>query len=453
MKKIIFYISAGCMLAMGACRDYVDIKPKGVIIPQTVRDYRLLLNNVGTLSASYGTSDMGSDDYDFNTDPALQKSLGESTINIYTFQPDFYRQDVDDGEWNTLYKLIYTANVVIAGLPDATGGTQREKDQLMGEALVHRAFGYWSLINLYAKPWNESASSSDPGVPLLLAPDLNAKLDRATVKAVYDRILADLQAASSMVAEKPAVKLYPGKAAVYAMFSRTYLMRRDYVKAGKYADSALAIQSDVLDLNTIKSSPGTLIPRNIQNPEVILYKTAFNAYASAFYSQEFLTLLGTKDLRYQIFTGDGQTLLGIEGRIYNGEFLAFDTRDVGPRVPEMLLTQAEARAREGKTAEALTIINNLRRKRFEPADFSELTAATPAEALKIVLEERRRELFSRAMRWFDLRRLNLEPAFAKPVTHRFGDKSFTLEPNSVRYIYPIPSRIMMLSPEIKPNQR
>lgn len=440
------------VVAMVSCKKYVDIVPKGKIIPQETRDYRLLLNNSNKLLPGYGTQEMMTDNIDYSSDPTLENALGLTTVNLFTFQNEIYQQNTEDAEWNNMYAQIYVANVVIKEVMNSTGGSQQEKDYLLGEALTLRAHNYWALVNTYAKIYDAGTSGTDPGVPLVLAPDLQADLVRKPVADVYAQIIKDLEQAAQLLPVSTTNNYYPGKAAAYAMLCRTRLMMRDYANAEKMADSVLKLRNTVFDLNTIAATPRNL-PLYINHPEVIYLRQAGNAYATMFISPELLNLLGTQDLRRVLFTADGKATLNFEGVTYYGEFIDFRTRNIGPTVPEMMLVKAECLARAGNTNGAIDILNIIRKKRFKAADYQDLSANTPEEALNKVLDERRRELFCTSSRFFDLKRLTKEPALAKTISHIYKGNTYTLAPDSKLYVYQIPPRVLEIGPGITPNER
>ncbi|HEX6431288.1 MAG TPA: RagB/SusD family nutrient uptake outer membrane protein, partial [Niastella sp.] len=129
----------------------------------------------------------------------------------------------------------------------------------------------------------------------------------------------------------------------------------------------------------------------------------------------------------------------------------FDTRNLGPSVPEMILIKAEALARKGEINGALTKINTLRQSRFTTANYTPVTATTANEALVKVIKERQREFFCRGQRWFDMRRLKNDPLFTYTITRKFRGTTYTLEPNSNRYVFPISDYYRQFNPGITAN--
>jgi starch-binding outer membrane protein, SusD/RagB family len=119
----------------------------------------------------------------------------------------------------------------------------------------------------------------------------------------------------------------------------------------------------------------------------------------------------------------------------------------------MMLIKAESSARNGNYQDAIAILNTLRKKRFTPSDYKDLTSSNKEDALKLILDERRRELFGRGYRWFDQKRLNKESAYAETVTRVFKGVTYTLVPNDNHYVYAIAEKYINLNPEIEQNPR
>ena len=81
----------------------------------------------------------------------------------------------------------------------------------------------------------------------------------------------------------------------------------------------------------------------------------------------------------------------------------------------------------------------------------DVTERDPDKLLQLILDERRRELMFKSMRWFDLKRLNKEPRFAKIITHVLQGVTYTLEPNSPHYVIPFPLKAINANPSIEQN--
>lgn len=444
------------VLLLTACRKYVDITPQGKIVPTTVADFRLLLNNSDVFNKAGGTTDLMTDDIAF-TDSTMFTSLRPlSVLNIYSWAVDNYQPSEEDDEWNLYYQQIYYANVVIAGINGIKDGDATEKQLLISEAKVHRAFAYLMLINQYAVQYDAATAAKDPGVPLLLEPGYTQSLERATVQQVYEQVLDDLLSAGTALPGLPLSKIHPSKAAAFAILSRAYLSMRNYPQALLYADSTLQLQSTLYDLRAFANSSSPFdfmnIPESYQHPEVILMKAAYNQDAPLLLSPELQTLLGPDDLRLKVFGIGDQLLYNYDGNFFS-YISPFESRHVGPRVGEMYVTKAECQARAGDATGAMTTLNELRKQRFADDKYVPLTATDAHDALVKSLQERRRELMGRGYRLADLKRLNKEAGFAKTVTHPWSSGNITLAPNSNRYIYPIAIKILAANPEIGQSPR
>lgn len=456
-NSILLIILSFFVLGTG-CKKYVDIKTQGNLVPGETLNYRYLLNDNNTFAFSVRGIDIPSDDIYIADSAQMADIQNSSTLQYYqrtyTWQPSIYiLSGESDPDWDRLYKTIYNANVIITEVGKSTGGTDSAKNEISAEAKVHRAEAYLMLVNMYAKPYSNTASA-DLGVPLLTAPTVTEALTRAPLAKVFEQILEDLQSSTKYLPTKNQFNTLPSKAAAYALLARTNLYMANYQQAGAWADSALAIQSTLNDLAALTASS---YPRTLADPELIFSKSAAqsNAYGQTAFrlSDSLLSLLGTADLRYSLFTAPGNTVnTNYTGRFFSKERIGnFETRNYGPTVPEMMLIKAETLARNGNVSDAMTLVNNLRKKRFTAAGYTPVTATTQQEALVQVIKERQREFFCRGLRWFDMRRLKSDPMFAQTLTRRFLNNTYTLAPNSDRYVFPIADYYRTFNPGIQAN--
>lgn len=74
------------------------------------------------------------------------------------------------------------------------------------------------------------------------------------------------------------------------------------------------------------------------------------------------------------------------------------------------------------------------------------------EVLRLVLNERRKELAFRGIRWSDLRRLNKDERFAVTLSRTLNGQTYQLSPNDKRYVIPIDEQEIRLS-GIEQNER
>ncbi|WP_269236011.1 RagB/SusD family nutrient uptake outer membrane protein [Flavobacterium flavigenum] len=464
MKKYLKYIAIAAVGAIVlSCDNYVDIKTEGKLIPEETTNYRYLLNNSFTLDKSYGNVDIPSDDISFQNE-AQTTALGASDYyrpftNLYKWSDKVYFDGETDYDMSNLYTALYNINIVINEVTKSTNGTTAEKAAIKGEAEVHRAFIFLTLVNTFGKAYDATTSATDPGIVLFTKPTVSDDIKRTSVQDAYDVILSDLKDAVNS-GLKPVNSgnniAFPSQAAAYALLSRTYLYMRNYPLALENAEKALALQST---LNNLEDYEFAAYPSRKQDKELMLSK--WNGYSTYSYAPQLLSLsnelinsFDTNDLRYVLFTQPTSNFSSdyTIGRTYSKEGLTGESRNAGPTVPEMMLIKAECLARAGSGDQAMIEINKLRQKRFRTGEYVALTATDSKDALIKVLAERRRELMGcGGFRWFDLKRLNKEPEFAKTITHVFGNQTFTLAPNSDRYQMPFAPIYFQYAPNLQQN--
>lgn len=457
MKKYSFLLLA--VFVLSGCQKFLDVKPKGKFIPTYIKDYEELAANPSFSSGGNAVLERLSDNI-FFTDARVSTTLTQNTTKAYQWMPELYLNTETDGGWDPMYNNIYNANIIIEDVSKLSDGTEKQRQEVLGDAFFNRAFSYWNLVNLYAKDYDAATAATDLGVPLVTVADLEGKPIRTNVAAVYDLILQDLLKAKDQLPDVAKNVYRNNKTAALAMLARVYQSMDNYPEAKKYANMALQLKSTLFDYNLMSfKDPLKPLgginnkPIDYQHPEMISYKlTGFGSIlTNSSISPDFLSLLGTKDLRY-VFNFTTLDRLGKPNPdpypLYINSDLVYNIS-----VPEMILISAEAEARGGQIAPALKLLNDLRKKRFKPADYVDLTASTVDEALKLVIDERRRELFGKGLRWFDMRRLDSDSRFRKTYTRANTAATYKLEAGSNIFVQQIPGKVMLLNPGILPNPR
>ena len=94
MKNIIYLLILTVFAT--SCDDWMDVEPKGKVIPSKAEDYRLLLDNTNSWGTSpiTETADLDlyvTDDIDLRDD-FIGSSYGEYQVNAYQFEDHIYFQ-------------------------------------------------------------------------------------------------------------------------------------------------------------------------------------------------------------------------------------------------------------------------------------------------------------------------------------------------------------------------
>ena len=453
--KTIYHILATLALAttLSACDSYLDIKPKGERIPETASDYRSMLSHsniqkIGETYPVYLTDDCYLPDSAVNTATPGLNTITPYLKRLYTFDKEVFGDGEDDTFWFSAYSRIFTNNVVVREVMKATEGTNEEKNAIRGEALVNRALDYLYLVNGYAKHYNEATADNDPGVPLLLDADISqTNLTRASVRSVYQQILADLnEAEKALPAEISTNAFHASKDAARGLLARTLLYMGNYADALKAANEVIARHDTLLNLTQYAvAKPNGMIGRtNVPdadaNPESIFIKYApyiFGLSSQVFPSDSLLKLYEDADMRKVLFMAETFRGKPLPRPIW----VPYVRANTAISTPELFLIAAECEARVGYMPHALALVNKLRAHRIKNNGYVSLVDKD--SVLNFVLEERRRELaFNGFLRLVDLKRLNLDPRFATTVKHVGETETWTLPPNDPRYILPIPQKVM-----------
>lgn len=491
MKKIVIIaILAGSMIS---CKKFLAERSQTDVIPKTTKDFgEILYSNgyptVNTLLQPYlGLMD---DDIQCYNGPVLadQQNLIFMYGGAFQWQPNFIdvctqagsQDKVAFNSWRTYYQLILGTNVALQYM-DKSIGSNTEKAMYKGEAFALRAFYHFMLVNLYAKPYNDSTTTPDksPGIPLKLNADLSEGfLTRNTVKEIYTQITQDLDSAINLLEQvKSDQKLYRfSHVAAHLLASRVYLYMEQWDKAIEHADEVLSYHPQLMDLNDWGGAgdPRTKPVIGVKNVETIWYYGSINeqipdgANLSYDVSHDLANCYEANDLRKVVYFSITEEFLKdyIPCDYVNLKMTDPDGAlgtDMGSswRSSEAYLNRAEAYVQKYKTkgdagaaAEALKSLNTLRAKRIDKASFTNWTLQTPDVLLEMCRTERRRELSRECgHRWFDLRRYGM-PAIKHIFTPGIYTSSvYELSKRDPQYVIPIPVEVLQKNMALIQNQQ
>ena len=428
-------------IAMGSCEDFLDAKPeKNLVVPRTVQDLQALLESVVIFNTTPALDIIAADEY-YNTDQ------GWASYNNHMVQQAHLRnfKKIYEGnsfvaDWAMPYEQVYNANLCLEFAENITTTTSEEKtalDNVIGTSLFVRGFAFHNLIKNFGEGYNSATAQTNQGIPLPLGSDVTIFYPFSNLEEAYKQTVADLEASLIYLPDLPLYKSRPSRASAYAMLARVYLSMGDYENAMESATACLQIQDKLLDFNTI--NPAALYPIPRANEEVIYHAEAVN-YASFPRSVEtkvdtvLLRSFEENDLRSQAFFNLQ------ENGSYNfkGFFTGGPTHFTGLAVSEVLLIRAECAARTGQLGIALQDLNRLLESRWKLGMFVPLESESQADILKMVLNERHKDLLFRGLRWTDIKRLVIAGEWQDVLVRRLNGETFAFDPRTENMAFPIP---------------
>ena len=454
------------MLSM-SCKKYIDLVPKGTLVVESTKDYYELV--------SYPNRAYVISNFQYLVDDQYMKEsnvIGRSkNIDIVNFTFDETENRVQlitsSNMYSRSYLYINRWNTIIS-LVDESNGDQALKQLAKAEAQVLRAFDHFLLVNTYAKAYDPATAATDGGICIMDKYDLEAQPVKSTVQQVYDFIQKDIDAAIPFLEVKPTDPYHPSLAFAWALKAKIHLFKREISQCREACLKSMSYNNQIFDLVAYTAQGGpTVVPITVnENPEVLslMYMTGYNEMNFGYnyvISPELRTLFGSNDARYNMFfTSTNASFLDIgAGTAYrNVNFNRFFYPTVGLKTTEVYLMLAEAYARENKLQDAMSTLNTLRRKRILSGTIELPVPGTVKEAMDYIITERRKELLFGFNRFFDLKRLNLEPDYAKTVVRVFPtvnktvpQQTYTLKPDSRLYIIPFPQDVLKQNPRLTLN--
>jgi len=382
--------------------------------------------------------------------------------------------------WRSPWVGIGQCNILIKSMESAQGLSDEIRNRSLGEALFLRAHYYYVLVRLYG------------GVPLRLAPyepGTSTDIARNTEEEVYAQIINDIRKAAELLPEKqelPADQLGRAtKDACCCMLADVYLTlapknysslqpESGYYEAvvdlcNEIADMGYDLNSDyALNFDaTVNNGPESIFEVQYSgnteynfwgnNPQCSWLSTFMGPRNSDFAAgcygwnqptAEFMSQYEDGDLRKDV-TVFYAGCPDFDGKAYKSNFsnTGYNVRkfivpkSISPeyntnpanfvvyRYADVLLKKAEALNELGRTGEACTPLNTVRRRAGLPS----VSGLGQDEMREKIIHERRIELAFEGHRWFDMIRLN-NGEYALNFLHGIGKTLATKE----RLLFPIP---------------
>lgn len=474
MKNIIAYSFLVSLLLFTSCDSWLDVEPKGKIILTSADEYGQLFDNTSYIS--YDLSDVNYlEDETWVNGQVLVN--GWTSLNLVVANV-LYREDYDRsenaagnaGSSTTFYQYMYqritkVANTIIYNASDMEG-TAEEISELTAQAKAYRAFSYFLLINLYAKPYDSATASTDGGVAIRTDAYVENEPGKAksTVAEVYQQIEQDLSEAIPNLPEEAETPYRFNKAAGYALQAKVHLFKKEYDECIAAAEAAYELNHSTYDLpSRINASSHVPSPAiYATGEENLFFATTSTTYfllhpEMVELYEEGLSEYGqpddVEDVRLWLYRQPGSSVKDYQ---YTMQYIPSRTQyannSVGFRTTEVMLMLAECYARKGMNDKVKEYLEPYLTSRYANYDHSLLSLPSSiTETVKFVLKERRKELTMGCNRFMDLRRLNTETEYQVTPTRTIPldtsvvtipQGTYTLSVNSPLYVLPFPAKVL-----------
>lgn len=388
--------------------------------------------------------------------------------------------------WADHFVAIKNYNIAIANADNVAEDLKESADFLKGVALFCRASSYIQLTRHFGFVYNPSSASTDLSVPLVTVYDQLKPAERATVKQVYDQIIADLNEAETLLASNPGeIRAdIPTVDAVKALKARYYLDVQDYANAAAMAQAVIASPAGYAVSATAEAMKAEFTDDAGTEPILQLfasqsegtvgntiYTSVGNEEAGKYFSPYFLPSQSlvdayeTSDLRFQTWFTNSLYPVKMSGTRHDGVYVFIKYLDnpalhtgsieTGAHaakpllISEMYLIAAEAYAKANNASAAKSALNALQEKRG-----ATLTEATIENIKKEWLKETIGEglYFTCVKRWGD--GFPARPGHSSAeglLMTGVGYQERVVEANSHVFNWPVPTYEMQLNKELQQN--
>ncbi|TXK49229.1 RagB/SusD family nutrient uptake outer membrane protein [Pontibacter qinzhouensis] len=403
------------LLGFSSCEEFLNVKPA-----ESVSDEVTIVNKLSAETAVRGVySALASGSYygtsfqsiGYLSGDNVQWTGSQSQVQEFINHQVNAENSTIGSAWVAIYRTINRANNVISKVPAVADPTftQEQKNQLVGEAYFIRALAYFDLARTFG------------GVPIITAPTIsptdNRGIARASVDETYAQVLSDLEAAEPLLS-LTTDRYRATRKTVWALKARYYLYRQNWEQAEEFA-SKLISDSDFRLLKPYSAFFAGNVRGTQESVFEVFYNgtTEVNGHRNQWQPQAnggtrqwapsdaVIALLNNPEIG-----GNRNVLVAQDNQNRWYGTLYYRTPGSDPsyifRIAELYLIRAEARAQRDNLAGAKADLDAVR----DRAGLAGAAAASKADLLLAIEDERRVEFAQEPHRWFDLVRTGRAPA-------------------------------------------
>jgi len=438
-------------ILFSSCDSYLNILPKGRKIPTTLSDYEAFIRNeYNHLNDCTQAINLLNDIY---KTPSSLSYISLTSINYNWLENEdrIEQNNSDEATYYYSYGAISNWNFIIDNVLNVKGSTDDKKLELIAQSKVLRAMNYFYLTNYYAEQYDKNTSADKLSVPLITSAEMGATSKQISIEDMYKFILKDLNDAISYLPEESITVLHPNLGTCYAMLARVYLQMGDYDNALKYADDALAQNSQLFDWTEYYKENKLQIEKendwSTSYPAIMLTSPenyVFRFGTSGQNGSKYAALTFERAAKFE--KGDTRLASKWKKKYQSPDSIYYAIRADkfnagGISTPEMYYIKAECLARKGDASSinaAMDVLNAVRITRIFADVYEPLIASTVKEAIEYIRRDKANEYVQTAIPFWDARRFNKESEYAKTLTKEYHGDIIELSPDSHLWVMPFP---------------
>lgn len=444
MNKIKIYgfgaLFASCFI-FTSCEHFLGEAPDERLTINTLEKVNQTLTSAYQNSRGYRFTHFCTDDVTltegvYDTDPIIE--------DLYSWSQNFQEQTHQDSPseyWRVSYASIAAVNHALEAMKGIhIDEVDRGKAAAIeGEALIMRSYCHFMLLNLFCKSYDSQTASTDLGIPYVTEPEreLEVNYERGTVEDAYKQAESDLEEGIRLLEANSQYfktnKYHFTFPTVYLYASRFYTFRnrdsKDVAQAISFAEKSIKAFGGVNVMRPWKDyASDDQGPIDVNQEEVGMVQNSYSWHSFNWIYQSTLGISGKQWARNPLRFSDNRIVYSYKrsGDIFVPAFyFVYDTTtdaeasaiDLFP-IAEAVLNAAEGYARSDQPDLAIKYIGYLERTVYSNFNAAKLTVEnlkaawstedTKEALIQTVLFERRLQFLFKGMRWFDIRRYQLE---------------------------------------------
>lgn len=497
MKRILLY-ALGYFLLMGvtSCNDFLekypyDSLPQDETFNNPEEFQQHWLGVYSSMKGASGFTEAARVYGDIQCDlfQSVQSSQG-LLASVYN-----WNFNASDPNVNSIYGAMWVTigrvNRIFDHYPQLKAKSSEEDIEtmeiLLGDLYFIRAYCYSELVKYYCEAYDPARADEQLGMPIVKTLEHERNLPRASLKATYEFMFEDLAEAEKRIVRSiniNAVAYEQNYVAsvqvVQALKARLYLYMQNYPKASETALACwvsceegglfLANAENIYDLLLADGNTSEVMMRLVMTPTDVqgsvgsyfCMVSANKILPEYVPSTAFLDMFEAGDIRYNMFsrvrTGY-QHGLEWEICIKSGHSTQLDQSTANPayqsmpalfRMSELALIIAEANAADpnGDMSLANTYMNELKTARISTWKNKNYNSV---EMMKIIKEERAKELCLEGFRLADLKRWHMGILRKPQAFTNAPFNSLEVKADDPRFTWPIPQHEMDVNDKMEGN--